>query len=213
MRMWNRIGTVIALVALVGSTACVTKKTYRKSQDETTARIDGVQSGVEANERRIGDLSRDTDTRIASVKGDVQRASELGNTALTEAQSAAKLAKGKILWSVTLNDDRVKFGFDQASVPSAAQPPLDELAARVKDMDKSVYVEIEGHTDNIGSADHNLKLGQQRAEAVRNYLHKEGGLPLHAMNVISLGETQPVADNGSPQGRAQNRRVVIRVLE
>lgn len=213
MKSRNRIFVAMAMVAVVFSTACITKKKYVAGQQETTSRIDGVQSGVEANERRIGDLSRETDTRISGVKGEVTRATELGNTALTEAQSAQKLAKGKILWSVTLSDDRVKFGFDQASVPAGAQTPLNELASRVKDMNKSVYVEIEGHTDNIGSEDHNLRLGQQRAEAVRNYLHQEGGIPLHAMNVISYGEAQPVADNGTPQGRAQNRRVVIRVLE
>lgn len=213
MKNRERIGVAVTLLAVALSTACVTKKTYQKTQTETGARVDNVQSGVEANERRIGDLSKDTDARIASVKGDVQKASELGNTALTEAQTAQKLAKGKILWSVTLSDDRVKFGFDQASVPAGAQSSLDELASRVKSMNKSVYVEIEGHTDNIGSADHNQKLGFQRAEAVRNYLHQTGGLPLHAMNVISYGEAQPLADNGTPQGRAQNRRVVIRVLE
>jgi outer membrane protein OmpA-like peptidoglycan-associated protein len=208
-------GTIVvaAAVLLAVTTGCVTKKVYKKDLDEVNSRVEGVQSGVEANERRIGDLGKETDTRISGLRGDVDRASAVGNTALTEAQTAQKLAKGKILWSVTLSDDRVKFGFDQAAVPTEARQSLDDLAARVKEMNKAVYVEIEGHTDNIGSEDHNLKLGQQRAEAVRNHLHREGGLPLHAMNVISFGEGQPVADNGTPQGRAQNRRVVIRVLE
>jgi outer membrane protein OmpA-like peptidoglycan-associated protein len=79
-------------------------------------------------------------------------------------------------------------------------------------MDKALYFEIEGHTDNVGSEDYNVQLGEKRAMAVRNYL-AEKGVPLHALNVISYGESQPVADNSAPQGRAQNRRVVIRVLE
>jgi outer membrane protein OmpA-like peptidoglycan-associated protein len=79
-------------------------------------------------------------------------------------------------------------------------------------MDRALYFEIEGHTDNIGSEAYNLQLGEKRATAVRNYLSQKG-IPLHALNVISLGESRPVADNGTPQGRAQNRRVVIRVLE
>ena len=107
----------------------------------------------------------------------------------------------------------MKFGFDQASIPQAAQTPLDELASQVRALDKTVYVEIEGHTDNIGSAEHNAKLGEKRAFAVMTYLHEKGGIPLHAMNAISYGETRPVADNGTAQGRAQNRRVVVRVLE
>jgi len=80
-------------------------------------------------------------------------------------------------------------------------------------MDKTVYLEIEGHTDNVGSEEYNKVLGERRAEAVRVYLNEKGGIPLHAMNVISYGEDEPVSDNGSRTGRAQNRRVVIRVLE
>jgi len=203
----------VVLVAVLASTGCVTKKVFRKHADETDARIEGVQTGVESNERRIGDLGKDTDTRLAGLRTDVQKAQEVGSTALTEAQTAQKLAKGKILWTVTLSDDRVKFGFDQARIPAEARAALDDLAGRVKGMEKAVYVEIEGHTDNIGSEEHNLKLGEKRAQAVLNYLHQTGGIPLHAMNVISYGESRPVADNSTPQGRAQNRRVVVSVLE
>jgi outer membrane protein OmpA-like peptidoglycan-associated protein len=49
--------------------------------------------------------------------------------------------------------------------------------------------------------------------AVRDYMSKQGGVPLHAMNVISFGESNPVADNSTAEGRAKNRRVVINVLE
>ncbi len=203
----------VALFSLLASTGCVTKKVYRKNVEETGARIEGVQSGVEANERRIGDLSKDTDSRVAGLRTDVQKAQEVGNTALNEAETAQKLAKGKILWTVTLSDDRVKFGFDQANIPAEAQAALDELAIKVKELNKTVYVEIEGHTDSIGSQEHNMKLGEKRAQAVLNYLHEKGGIPLHAMSVISYGESRPVADNSTSHGRAQNRRVVIRVLE
>ena len=72
---------------------------------------------------------------------------------------------------------------------------------------------IEGHTDNTGSEGYNFDLGATRADAVRDYLNREGGVPLHAMNTISYGESQPVADNSSAGGRSQNRRVVVRVLE
>ena len=54
--------------------------------------------------------------------------------------------------------------------------------------------------------------GFANLQAVRNYLNQQG-IPLHALNVISYGESKPVTDNGTPDGRAQNRRVVIRVLE
>jgi hypothetical protein len=71
---------------------------------------------------------------------------------------------------------------------------------------------IEGHTDNAGSKDYNLKLGLDRAENVKRYLYENHQVPLHKINVISYGEEKPIAPNKSRDGRAQNRRVVIRVL-
>ena len=105
------------------------------------------------------------------------------------------------------------FTFDGDKVPDDAQTILDDLAGKVKGLDKGVYLEIEGHTDNIGSEDYNEHLGELRAEAVRNYLAEKAGIPLHVMNVISFGETKPVAANNTAEGRAKNRRVVVRVLE
>jgi peptidoglycan-associated lipoprotein len=208
-------GMIVLLVvaALVLSVGCVTKKIYRKDQEQQDQRFKGVESGVEENERRVNDLKTDTDQRIQSVKGTAEKAVEIGSQAMTKAEEAQKLAKGKILWTVTLSDDRVKFSFDQDAVPGEAATELDDLASKVKSMDKTVYLEIEGHTDNIGSDQYNLDLGEKRAKAVMNYLNEKGGIPLHAMSVISLGESKPVSDNKTANGRAQNRRVVIRVLE
>lgn len=212
MRKFGWMAGLLA-VALVASTGCVTKKVFRKQVEETDSRIKGVESGVEANERRVTDLATETDSKLASVRGTAEKAVEIGSTALSKAESAEKLAKGKILWTTTLSDDRVKFSFDQNDIPGEAATMLDDLANKVKGLDKAAYLEIEGHTDNVGSEAYNQELGLKRAEAVRNYLAANGGLPLHAMNVISFGEKNPVADNGSKDGRAKNRRVVIRVLE
>ncbi|MBZ5638438.1 MAG: OmpA family protein [Acidobacteriia bacterium] len=214
--MRKRTTTVVALLAigvLAVSVGCVTKKVYRKDQEQTDTRMKGVESGVEQNERRVGDLRKETDTRISEVKGTAEKAVEIGSAAMNKAQDAEKLARGKVLWTVTLSDDRVKFSFDQDAVPSEAAMDLDDLSAKVKSMDKTVYLEIEGHTDNIGSDDYNMQLGEKRAKAVMTYLNEKDGLPLHAMSVISYGKSKPVADNKTKQGRAQNRRVVIRVLE
>lgn len=199
-------------LAVTVSTGCVSKKVFRKNVAETDTRMQSVETGVETNERRITDLGKDTDSKIASVRGTAEKAVEIGNTAMGKAEDAQKLARGKILWTTTLSDDRVRFSFDQNKLPGDATAMLDDLANRVKSLDKTVYLEIEGHTDNIGSDEYNKMLGEKRAEAVRDYL-LSSGLPLHAMNIVSLGETQPVADNTTSDGRAKNRRVVIRVLE
>ena len=73
-------------------------------------------------------------------------------------------------------------------------------------------LEIEGHTDATGPAPYSPRLRLERAESVRRYLHEQHQLPLHKMSVISYGEDQPVASNDDRDGRAKNRRVVVRVL-
>jgi len=214
--MFKRMGWTVAGVAalvLVASTGCVSKKVWKQNVAETDTRMKGVESGLETQEKRTTDLARETDGRITEVKGTAEKAVELGTTALSKAESAEKAARGKVLWTTTLSDDSVKFTFDGEKVPTEAQAILDDLASKVKGMDKGVFLEIEGHTDNIGSEDYNEHLGELRAEAVRNYLAEKAGIPLHVMNVISFGESKPVAENNTREGRAKNRRVVVRVLE
>jgi outer membrane protein OmpA-like peptidoglycan-associated protein len=76
-----------------------------------------------------------------------------------------------------------------------------------------VFFEIEGHTDSTGPDAYNTKLGEDRAQAVRGYMHDQHGIALSRMEVISYGESKPVEDNKTREHRAQNRRVVIKVLE
>jgi len=207
----------ILAVTLVASSGCVTKKLFRKNVEETDARVAAAETGIEANERRIQDLRDETDSKLAAVDTKAEKAVEVGSTAMTKADkanaTAEAAARGRLIWSVTLSDDRVKFSFGQADIPDAAKTMLDDLIGKIKSYGKAVYVEIEGHTDSTGTEEYNQALGLKRAMAVRDYMNKSGGIPLHAMNVISYGESQPVADNSTSEGRAQNRRVVVRVLE
>jgi peptidoglycan-associated lipoprotein len=203
----------VAMLSLFAANGCVTKKAWRENVEATDTRIKGVETGLETQEKRTSDLAKDTDMRINQVKGTAEQAVEIGNQAMTKAEGAEKLARGKILWSVTLSDDNVKFPFDADKIPESAQAILDDLANKVKALDKTVYLEIEGNTDNIGSEEYNKRLGEARAEAVRNYLADKNGIPLHAMNIISYGESKPIAANTTAEGRAKNRRVVVRVLE
>src|ERR687893_523198 len=77
---------------------------------------------------------------------------------------------------------------------------------------KGVFIEIEGHTDNVGASEVNERIGLERAESVKRYIYESHQVPLHKINVISYGEEKPVSPNKTRDGRAQNRRVVIRVL-
>lgn len=208
---------VLAIVALLLAPGCVSKKQYRSTTEATDAKLSSVEGAVEANERRIGDLKGETDSRLAALDGKATKATEMSNTAMHKAEQAAseaeKAARGKLIWSVTLTNDDVRFSFGNATIPKTAAATLDELSKKIKSYGKAVYVEIEGHTDNVGDEGYNMALGEKRASAVRNYLSKSGGIPLHAMNVISYGESKPVADNSTQDGRTKNRRVVVRVLE
>ena len=78
---------------------------------------------------------------------------------------------------------------------------------------ENVYIEVQGHTDSVGSETYNEELGLERAEAVRRYLNMNQHIPLHRINVISYGESAPVTDNKSRDSRSQNRRVVLVVLK
>ena len=82
---------------------------------------------------------------------------------------------------------------------------------KLKSENKNVYVEVQGHTDATGPKDHNYKLGEERAEAVRRYLNQKG-VALNRIGTISYGPDAPAADNESREGRQQNRRVVLVVL-
>src|SRR5262249_42994159 len=104
------------------------------------------------------------------------------------------------------------FKFGKIELPDEAKQQIDQLITKLQQDPKNVFIEIEGHTDNVGAAEFNEKLGLERAEAVKRYLYEKHQIPLHKINVISYGLTKPVADNKTKEGRAQNRRVVIRVL-
>ena len=208
------VGLAVA-VSLV-FTGCVGKKRYNTQIEKTSARLASVESGIETNEKRVADLGRETDQKLAEVRSAADKAQSTGAQALSRADAAAaaaaRAAQGKLLWTVKLTDDRVKFMLGKSMLPDDAAAALDDLARKVKSYGKAVYIEVEGHTDSTGSESHNITLGAKRAVSVRDYL-ASAGVPLHAMSTISYGEGKPNADNSSKEGRAQNRRVVVRVLE
>ena len=144
------------------------------------------------------------DTRVTQVEG-------TAGQALERANAAHKLAEGKFLYEVVLSDDSVKFPTDRHALSPEAEQRLAALAQRLKGENRNVYLEIQGHTDAAGPEAYNDALGAARAEAVRRSLSRQG-IALNRMATISYGEETPVADNTTPEGRAQNRRVAIVVL-
>jgi outer membrane protein OmpA-like peptidoglycan-associated protein len=194
-------GLALVTLGLALGTGCVaTKKFVGGEVTRVNDRVSGVESQVEAAQVRLNDHDKKINTN-----------SRTAQEALDRAVAANKLAEGKFMFETVLTDSDVKFGFDQAQLSSEARNALEQFAGTLKSQNKNVYIEIQGHTDTVGDDLYNEKLGQARADAARVYLAKQG-IALHRMNSISYGETAPVAENETREGRAQNRRIVLVVL-
>lgn len=131
--------------------------------------------------------------------------------ALARALAAGKLAEGKFNYSIELRDDSVKFPSGNARLSPQAESTLASLAQKLIADNRNVFLEIQGHTDAMGSPDANIRLGEARAQAARRYLAQQN-IPTSRMSTISYGEAAPVADNATAEGRAANRRIVIVVM-
>ena len=207
MKRMNLAITVVMVTAMAGW-GCATKKYVAGEVGEVNTRVDGVQTQVEDAQTKI----KVHEGRISNNEQETAAASKTAKEALDRAVAAGRLAEGKLLYETVLSDDKVKFGFDKAELSAEAKAALDAFAAQLKTENKNVYVEVQGHTDNVGGELYNEKLGKQRAEAVEEYLAKQG-IQLFRIESISYGESEPVADNKTREGRAQNRRVVLVVLQ
>ena len=192
------------LLGIFGLTACASKRYVSEEVSKSSAtsekRINEVESQVEATQSKV----REHDTKIAELDKTTREA-------LERAEAAGKLAEGKFVYSLVLSDDAVKFPVNRHELSKEAEDKLKEFADRLKGENKNVYLEIQGHTDATGEALYNFKLGEERAEAVRRYLSKQG-IALNRMSTISYGKDEPVESNKTRDGRAKNRRVVVIVL-
>jgi len=211
---------VLAL-ALGGTTACATKKMVKTQVGEVNGKVETLSKSVEenqertrANEGRIGEV--DSKAQAAGQRADAAGRSAMDARAAADAVNtradAIERASKRLVYEVTLSEDKGGFKFGKAVMPDEAKADLDKLVQQLKSEPNGAYIEIEGHTDNAGPAATNYRLGLERAEAVKRYLYDQHQVPLHKINVISYGEEKPIAPNKTKAGRAQNRRVVIKVL-
>ena len=198
----------LGLVAL-GAVGCASKKFVVNEVGEVNRKADSLSSELERTQERV----RRTETRIDEVNGEAQQGKAVAAAALSKAGEAQQAARGKLIYTVTLSDDLMRFPFDKAEISDEAKGNVDQAIRPVIAQNRGVYFEIEGHTDATGPTEHNLKLGEARAEAVRDYLHDHYGIALSRLAVVSYGETRPVVDNATRENRALNRRVVVKVLE
>jgi outer membrane protein OmpA-like peptidoglycan-associated protein len=215
----------VIVTALSVAPACATKKFVRtsvgevndkvttqgKSLEETQERVrvaEGRISETDAKAIAAGEAANKANTAAAEA---ANRATEVGRTAETRATNIEGEMR-KLIFETVLSEDRGEFKLGKAELPEDATGAIDTMVNQLKTDKKAVWVEIEGHTDATGDKRMNEQLGLNRAEAVKRYLYEKHQIPLHKINVISYGEEKPVAPNNTRAGRAQNRRVVIKVL-
>jgi outer membrane protein OmpA-like peptidoglycan-associated protein len=189
-----------ALAAAFAVTGCATEKYVNTHVAAVDEKITSTQSQADQEK-----------ARIAEHNEMLARLDKTSRDAYERAEAAGKLAEGKFLYNVTLQDDGYKFKLNKYALSDEEKAKLMDFANKLKSDNRSVYIEIQGHTDATGTADYNMTLGEERAEAVRLFLNEQG-VALNRMNTISYGETAPVADNKTKAGRAQNRRVNIVVM-
>jgi outer membrane protein OmpA-like peptidoglycan-associated protein len=218
---------VVGLFALTLAVApaCATKKFVRTEVGQVNEKVASMGKSLEETQERVrqneGKIT-EVDARAAAAQNSATQAQQAANAADQHATAvgtradaradAIELATRKLLFEVVLSEDQGQFRFGRTELPQEAATAIDSMVSSLQTQKNAVWIEIEGHTDNVGDARFNERLGMNRAEAVKRYLYEKHQLPLHKMNVISYGEDKPVAPNRTRDGRAQNRRVVIKVL-
>jgi outer membrane protein OmpA-like peptidoglycan-associated protein len=226
--MRKSLAAAVIALSIAAVPACATKGFVREEVGGVNAKVDTLGGTVEQTQERVGR----NEERIGAVDQKAEaagRAAADARTAAGEARTAAdaaaanaravngrvdevEAASRKLIFEVTLSEDQGNFKFGAADLPDEAKARLDQMIGQLKSGSQNIFIEIEGHTDNVGSNNLNERLGLERAEAVKRYLYEQHQVPLHKINVISYGEEKPVAPNNTRDGRAQNRRVVVKVL-
>lgn len=222
---------LVAALGAVMTTGCATKEyvhEYVQGQvgpvkedvknvdgrvDRTAAALKNLTTAQAATNAEMKSSLASQGDRISKNEADIAQLSKTAQEAMDRATAAGKLAEGKLVYEVSMTDDTLKFKSDSSKLSDETMAALDAFAAKLKGDNKNVFIEIQGHTDSRGEVALNERIGQARADAVRRYLNMKGGIPLHRMSAISYGESEPVASNMNREGRSQNRRVVLVVLQ
>jgi OOP family OmpA-OmpF porin len=220
-----RPGFVICLAASMIATVGCSSKNYVKQQTtpliNKTNELDDLTA---KNTRDIKDVDARAQAGIQAVNAKTAEVDQKAQTAGQNAASAQQMADAangrvSVLTNTVANLDNyhavaetsVKFGFNRDNLTPKSKEALDQLGANIANT-KGYIITLEGSTDSVGSADYNYNLSERRADSVIQYLATKYNVPAHKIYVIGLGKDKPVDSNKTAQGRADNRRVDVRVM-
>jgi outer membrane protein OmpA-like peptidoglycan-associated protein len=219
------VAATLVAVSLPFSVGCASKKYVRNEVTPTVNKVNELDDLTAKNTHDI----RDTDSRAqqgiqqATTAADNanQKALAAGQAADQANQNATQASNRVTSLAGTVenidnyrpvgNSTTVQFGFDKADLTRKDKQTLDDFGQQLQNQ-RHYLVEVHGHTDSTGSKDYNYQLSQRRADAVIQYLAWKYNVPAFKIYVIGLGEDNPVASNASAKGRAENRRVDIRLM-
>src|SRR5580693_7747498 len=221
----NRTSLVICLAASMVATVGCSSKNYVKSQTtpliNKTNELDDLTA---KNTRDIKDVDARAQAGIQAVNAKTDQVEQKAQSAAQnagQAQQMADAANGRVgvLTNTVANLDNyhavaetsVKFGFNKDNLTPKAKEALDQLASSISST-KGYIIALEGGTDSVGPADYNYDLSQRRANSVIQYLATKYNVPAHKIYVIGLGKDKPVETNKTSSGRADNRRVDVRLM-
>lgn len=180
-------------------------------------RLDKIRKDMADQSNKLGEAAQKLKTQEAELEA---RQKELMSEKAARAEAEKKLAaamksleeiakiKEEQRGLVITLDGAVLFASGKTALLPIAQSKLDKVAEVLQQQSDDKKIVVEGHTDSMGSDADNLKLSQARAEAVRTHLVSKG-VKADRITAVGKGESTPIADNKSPEGRANNRRVEI----
>jgi outer membrane protein OmpA-like peptidoglycan-associated protein len=224
----------VALAGILALSGCASRKYVRLQTQALEPAIQEAANGVKENAERIDAVDKRAQQGVTAAQAADQKATQ-AQTAAQSASTAAQTADRKADTAnqgvqqannrittlegrvANLGDtyaesqkETVTFKFNSSVLDAAGKAALDRIATGVGT--SGYMVELQGYTDSRGSEQYNIGLSQRRAEAVERYLVGKK-IPLYRISIVGLGKDDPVADNKNEQGRAQNRRVEVRVLK
>jgi OmpA-OmpF porin, OOP family len=216
--------TIFLAVGMAATFGCTSKNYVKQQTTPLINKTNELDDMTAKNSRDIKDVDARAQAGIAAVNAkttEVEQKTETASQNAVSAQQVADAANGRVtvLTNTVANLDNykpvaetsVKFGFNKDNLTTESRAALDQMAGNIAST-KGYIITLEGGTDSVGSPEYNYDLSQRRANSVIQYLASKYNVPAHKMYVIGLGKDKPVDSNKTKQGRADNRRVDVRLM-
>jgi outer membrane protein OmpA-like peptidoglycan-associated protein len=209
---------------MVATVGCASKNYVKQTTTPLINKTNELDDLTAKNSKDIKDVDARAQAGIQAVNSktvEVEQKTQTASQNATQAQQMADAANGRVslLTNTVANLDNyhavaetsVKFGFNKDNLTTKSKEALDQLAGSIAST-KGYIIALEGGTDSVGPADYNYDLSQRRANSVIQYLATKYNVPAHKIYVIGLGKDKPVETNKTSNGRADNRRVDVRLM-